>query len=246
MIIGSKILRFEELPSTNTHAAMLIRQGEEPEGTIVSSAFQTMGRGQSGNSWVSEAGKNLLFSIIQYPASVSPEDQFSISIAISLGICDFLDRNISGSKIKWPNDIYLHNDKIAGVLIENSIMGENIESCVAGIGININQEVFPGSLTNPISIRLASGREFDTGTSLKQLLGDLDLRYKELLYGDREMQRKNYISRLYRLNEYHRFIVRDSEFTASIRGISRSGLLLIEKKDGKMEEYSFKEIKYVP
>lgn len=245
MIIGSKILRFEELLSTNSHAALLLKRGEVPEGTVVSSAFQTEGRGQTGNKWESEKGKNLLFSIILYPSSVSPEEQFSISMAVSLGICDFLDRKIKGSKIKWPNDIYINNDKIAGILIENSLMGESIESCVAGIGLNINQERFSPAVLNPVSLRLATGKDYDTDDCLNQLLIDLDGRYIELLYGDRVKLKKEYISRLYMFNEFHCYKTGDIVFTARITGISNSGALEIEKKDGIKEEFSFKEVDYI-
>jgi BirA family biotin operon repressor/biotin-[acetyl-CoA-carboxylase] ligase len=245
MIIGSKILRFKILSSTNSHAKMLIRDEEAPEGTVVLSSFQTGGRGQTGNKWESEKGKNLLFSIILYPSSVNPEEQFSISMAVSLGICDFLDSKISNCKIKWPNDIYVSNDKIAGILIENSLMGETIESCVAGIGLNINQEVFSPSVLNPGSLKLATGMEYDTNVCLKELLNELDMRYRELLYGDRKKLRKEYISRLYRLNEYHSFKAGKNYFKARITGISGSGLLQIEKDNGSKEEYSFKEVEYV-
>jgi BirA family biotin operon repressor/biotin-[acetyl-CoA-carboxylase] ligase len=245
MIIGSKILRFEKLSSTNTHAAMLIKDGEEPEGTVICSEFQTEGRGQTGHKWESEKDKNLLFSIILYPSSIIPEEQFSISIAISLGICDFLDRHIKGSKIKWPNDIYIKDDKIAGILIESSLIGENIESCIAGIGLNINQEEFPHSIVNPVSLKLTTGREYDTDACLKQILYDLDSRYKELLYGDRERLRKEYITRLFWLNESHSFKTGDTLLTARITGISTLGLLIIEKNDGTKAEFSFKEIDYV-
>jgi len=245
MIIGSKILRFEELPSTNTHALMLIKHGDEPEGTVVCSAFQSEGRGQAGNKWESEKGKNLLISIILYPSLVSAEEQFLISIAVSLGICDFLDRYVNRCTIKWPNDIYLKNDKIAGILIENSLMDNSIESCVAGIGLNINQTEFPDSIHNPVSIKMAAGKEFNTDTCLNILLGDLDSRYKELLYGDRQKLSDDYISRLYRLQELHAFKTGGTLFKGRITGISSSGFLAIEKQDGTKKQYSFKEVDYV-
>lgn len=213
---------------------------------MVYTAFQTEGRGQAGNKWESEKGKNLLFSIILYPSLVSAADQFLISIAVSLGICDFLDRYVSGCTIKWPNDIYLKNDKIAGILIENSLMGDSIESCVVGIGININQAEFSRSIAYPASLKNATGLEYSTDNCLKELLGDLDSRYKELLYGDREKLSGEYISRLYRLLESHSFKTGDTLFKGIITGISTSGLLIIEKYDGTKEQFSFKEVNYVP
>ncbi len=245
MIIGSKILWFEELSSTNSHASMLIKNGTEPEGTVICSLFQTAGRGQSGSRWESEKGKNLLISIILYPSLVSPAEQFSISMAVSLGICDFLDTKIKGTKIKWPNDIYVNDDKIAGILIESSLMGENIESCIAGIGLNLNQEDFSESVKNPVSLKLATGIENNTGQCLNQLLNYLDDRYRELLYGDRKKLRNEYISRLYRLNEFHDFKSENILFNARITGISDSGMLETERDNGINEKFSFKEIDFV-
>ncbi len=245
MIIGSNIIRIEKLSSTNSHAAMLVKSGETPEGTVIVATYQTRGRGQVGSRWESDEGKNLLFSIILYPSSVFPGEQFYISMAVSLGISDFLDGKVSGCRIKWPNDIYIGNDKIAGMLIENSLMGEKIESCVAGIGLNINQETFSDLIPNPVSLKLITGIHYDTDECLTDLLNKLDLRYRELLYGDREKIRGEYISRLFRLNEFHSFKTGNNVFRARITGISDMGLLIIEKDDGAVAEYSFKEIDYV-
>ncbi len=142
MTIGSEFLFFKTLPSTNTRAVYLLKNQELADGTIVYTHFQSAGRGQMENRWESEDGKNLLFSIITFPVMIIPNDQFLISMTISLGICDFLKRYTGFYSIKWPNDIYVGNDKIAGILIENSIMGEQIEHSIVGIGININPSSF--------------------------------------------------------------------------------------------------------
>ncbi len=181
MIIGSNIIFHNELISTNTCAALLLKQQKPPEGTVIHANFQTAGKGQKGNIWVSEAGKNLLFSIILFPDMIKPEEQFGISMAISLGICDFLNKLIPVCSIKWPNDIYAGDDKIAGILIENSIRGGNIESSIAGIGLNINQVIFPSYLPNPVSLKLITGKEHDPDYCLNELLSSLDKRYKMLI-----------------------------------------------------------------
>jgi len=245
MIIGSNLIFYENLSSTNSVAALLLKDKEIEEGTVVYTDFQTAGRGQTGNRWESEPGKNLLFSVILYPSSIDPEDQFLLSMAVSLGICDFIDRYIPGSKIKWPNDIYFKDGKISGILIENSIMGENIESTVAGIGLNINQEMFAGHILNPVSLRLITGREYDRVICLKQLLTDLDVRYKQLLYGDRETLTSEYIARLYRFKEWCTYRSGDIIFTGRILNVTSSGRLQIGKKKGKVMEFSFKEIDFI-
>ena len=167
MVIGSNLIFYNELPSTNTEASLLLKSGEQIEGTVIQTDFQSAGKGQAGNKWESEKGKNLLFSIILYPQSISPYDQFLISMTISLGICDFLDRLCTGATIKWPNDIYLGNDKIAGILIENSILGTMIETSVAGIGLNINQDNFVSIQPRPISLKMATGKEYSISACLQ-------------------------------------------------------------------------------
>jgi len=246
MIIGSDLIFYRNLSSTNTEASILLKNKDIKEGTVIYTDFQTAGRGQTGNKWESETGKNLLISLILYPSSINPEEQFLISMAVSLGICDFIDRYISGSKIKWPNDIYIKDDKIAGILIENSIIGETIESTVAGIGLNINQEKFTINALNPVSLRLITGREYDLGVCLKQLLSDLDLRYKQLLYGNRDVLQSEYIARLYRFMEWRTYRSGDSIFTGRILNVSTSGSLQIRKKKGKILEFSFKEVDFIP
>jgi BirA family biotin operon repressor/biotin-[acetyl-CoA-carboxylase] ligase len=245
MIIGSNLIFYNELPSTNTEALSLLRAGEQAEGTVIHADFQSAGKGQSGNKWESEKGKNLLFSIILYPQSITPGDQFLISMSISLAICDFLDRHCSGAVIKWPNDIYLGNDKIAGILIENSILGSFIENSVAGIGLNINQENFPQVMPRPVSLKMATGKEYDISACLKDLLTDLDSRYKDLLYGDRDRIRHDYLARLYKFMEWGSFSTAGSVFTGRITDVLISGQIIIEEKGGSAREFSFKEFSYL-
>jgi BirA family biotin operon repressor/biotin-[acetyl-CoA-carboxylase] ligase len=245
MIIGSNLQFFKNLSSTNSQASLLIKAKKVPEGTVIYTDFQTSGRGQPGSKWESEKGMNLLISIILYPESIRPEDQFFISIAVSLGICDFIDRHIPDGKIKWPNDIYVKDDKIAGILIENTIIGESIESSVAGIGLNINQEKFTDNIPNPVSLKLITNRKHDLDMCLKQLLSDLDIRYKQLLYGDRETMRSEYNSRLYRFKEWHSYKSGDKYLKGRILEASVSGKLIIEEKNGNIRDFSFKEIDYI-
>jgi BirA family biotin operon repressor/biotin-[acetyl-CoA-carboxylase] ligase len=245
MIIGSNLISFEELPSTNTYASMLLKKGEQKEGTVIQAGFQSAGKGQMGNKWDSEKDKNLLISIILYPSAVIPEDQFSISMAVSLGICDFLDNHIPGSTIKWPNDIYINDDKIAGILIENTLIGELIESTIAGIGLNINQVKYASGVSNPTSMKIASGREYNPTDCLKELLEVLDRRYKELLYGKRESLKNEYKGRLYWLNELHSFRSGNTIFKGTIKNISSAGLLMIETGKGDFKEFNFKEVVYL-
>jgi len=245
MIIGSRLLFYKELPSTNTRASLLLNENEQIEGTVIYTDYQTAGRGQKGNKWESVKGKNLLFSIILYPDSIIPSDQFILSMSISLGICDFLDTHFGGSVIKWPNDIYVKDDKIAGILIENSITGETLESSIVGIGLNINQENFPSGVGNVVSMKINTGKDYDRDICLREILSAIDLRYRQLLYGDRIIIRKEYISRLYRYNEEHLFRNENKIFKGKITDVLPSGQLKIEDENGKISHFSYKEVDYV-
>ena len=245
MIIGSNLLFFKNLPSTNIHAADLLKKNKLPEGTIVYTNYQSAGRGYSGNKWESEDGKNLLISIILYPSFIKPEDQFLISMAISLGICDFLMRFIPDCSIKWPNDIWVNNDKIAGLLINSSLIGNTIDFTIAGIGININQEKFLSNAPNPVSLSLLSGTTFNLPSCLKMLESDLDKRYKRLISGNSVQIKKEYVSRLYRLNEWCKYRDINSTYTGRILRVGDYGMLKIEKQNGEILEYAFKEIEFI-
>jgi BirA family biotin operon repressor/biotin-[acetyl-CoA-carboxylase] ligase len=245
MTIGSKLLFFKDLPSTNSQAALLLREQEVPEGAVVHTNFQSAGRGQGGNKWESEENKNLLISIILFPSMINPTDQFLISMAVSLGICDFLDQYTSSISIKWPNDIYVKNDKIAGILIENSIMEDKIEYTIAGIGINLNQTAFLSDAPNPVSLAILTGKQYNLNDCLLQLTSDLDKRYKFLISGDLDLIRLDYISRLYRYKQWSRFRDINGLFKGRILNVSDTGRLRIEREDRTITEYAFKEIEFI-
>lgn len=245
MIIGSNLLFFKNLSSTNTRAAELLRKDNLPEGTIVYTNYQSSGRGYSGNSWESEDGKNLLISIVLFPSFINPEDQFHLSMAVSLGICDFLERYVPFCSIKWPNDIYVNDDKIAGILVESSIMDSKIEYSIAGIGLNINQDNFTGGAPNPVSLFQLTGRKLDLKVCLNQLTTDLDARYKQLIAGNSGEIRKEYVSNLFRLNEWCEYKDLKATFTGRLLTISDSGRIKIERQNGEIAEYSFKEIEFI-
>ncbi len=245
MIIGSNILFYENLPSTNIFASQQLKNNELREGTIIQTNYQLAGRGQAGNTWESEDGKNLLISIILFPEMINPADQFLISMSVSLGICDFLKGYIPVCSIKWPNDIYVGNDKIAGILIENTIMGDHIENTVAGIGLNINQEKFLSDAPNPVSLKMLTGLNFDLNICIHQLASAIDCRYKQLLAEEFTSIRNDYTSLLYRLNEWSDYNDSAGKFTGRIISVSENGKLLIEKKPGNISVYSFKEVDFI-
>ena len=140
LFIGNNIISLEEVDSTNRYLKdYLLKDNNTIEGLVVVATNQHSGRGQKGNTWQSEQGKNLTFSIFIKP-NIQVQAQFLISKAISLGIVDFLnDVGLSELKIKWPNDIFCKDKKIARILIENTLKGNNVSNSIIGIGLNVNQ-----------------------------------------------------------------------------------------------------------
>jgi len=246
MIIGSKIIYYDHLPSTNSEASRLFKESAIPEGAIICAGYQSAGRGQKDNKWESEENKNLLISIILIPEIIEPDLQFLISETISLGICDFLERYIPVSSIKWPNDIYVNNDKIAGVLIENFIMADSIEYSIAGIGLNINQEIFLSDAPNPVSLKMVSGVSYDIKECLKQLSSDLDKRYKQLLSEDWNTIRSEYKSKLYQFGIWKEYLDGEGKFSGRIESVDDVGNLTITRSDRVSNSYGFKEVTFIP
>jgi BirA family biotin operon repressor/biotin-[acetyl-CoA-carboxylase] ligase len=245
MIIGSHIRFIKDLPSTNTYLSEMLRKEKPAEGLVVHTNFQSAGKGQQGNQWESQDGKNLLFSIILYPDIIRPMEHFLISMAVSLGIFDFLSEIVPDCKIKWPNDIFAANGKICGILIENSIKDGKIENTVAGIGLNVNQTDFAQDIPNPISIKNITGKDYDTNRLLEKLVRKLDLRYKELLSGEYKKLRADYVSSLYRLHEIQRFQTAKGYLSGRIIGITEHGYLQVEDQQKMIHEFSFKEIDFI-
>jgi BirA family biotin operon repressor/biotin-[acetyl-CoA-carboxylase] ligase len=245
MIIGSKRIFIEKLSSTNTHSAHLLRKGKVQEGTIVHTSFQTEGRGQPGNTWESQTGKNLLLSIILYPVTIKADRQFIISKMISLGIRDYLSKIVPSVCIKWPNDIYVSNDKIAGILIENSVIKNEIENTIAGIGLNVNQEKFSPALSNATSLRKLTGKTFDLDQSLTELSAAIDNRYKQMLYEKKTLIDEDYISGLYRYGSFTEFRDSNGIFEGKIINVTGTGRLQIEDRRGRIYEYGFKEVDFL-
>jgi BirA family biotin operon repressor/biotin-[acetyl-CoA-carboxylase] ligase len=245
MIIGAKKIYHENLSSTNVLASSMIKQGRIQEGTVIYTGYQHSGKGQGSNTWESEAGKNLLFSIILYPQSVKAASQFIISKAVSLGIADYLSGIVKNITIKWPNDIYAGNDKIAGILIENSIAGDEIESTVAGIGLNINQQKFMSAAPNPVSLANITGMQYDLEATLSDLLNSLDRRYKMLLYDKRAQLDRDYLALLYRYELWSDYSDSNGPFEGRIVNITDTGRLLIEDRRGRIYEFGHKEVDFI-
>lgn len=242
------ILHFKTLPSTNDKMMELLSQGCE-EGTVVVALKQTSGRGQQGASWESEEGMNLTFSIALRPTFLPAEYMFYLSKAVSLGMVDYLKKEKIEALIKWPNDIYVGDKKIVGMLIEQHICGEHISQSAVGIGLNVNQKEFAAA-PNATSMWLCDGKERDIASSLNELIRCIINRYEGLSSSSSDVDTE-YMAHLYRANgRYYPFVRKTEEekeepFMAMILEVRPNGELVLERQDGTEESFWFKEIEFV-
>ena len=183
---NTPVIYIAETDSTSNYLNRLSIEENLKEFTVVMANFQTAGKGQRGNSWESEAGKNLMFSILMYPEFLEARKQFLLSQAISLAIKEELDTFSDGFSIKWPNDIYWYKKKICGMLIENDLMGNSIKKSIAGIGVNINQEQFHSSAPNPVSLWQITGELQDIQPILKNIIHRIIENYTLIKEGEIE------------------------------------------------------------
>ncbi len=238
------IIHVKECDSTNNALEELNKTGRQEEGTILWSDFQSEGKGQRGNKWESEKGKNLLFSILLYP-EVKANEQFIISQIVSLAVAECLLSYTEDITIKWPNDIYGKEKKICGILVENRLDGDRIEQSIAGIGININQNKFAGNAPNPISISQITGERHNLFEILNKVRANILDYNRQLQSGDINSISKRYKDLLFRREGYHWYNDGKSDFVAKIKDIEPSGLLVLETENGTERRFAFKEVKYI-
>ena len=240
-----KIISLKRTDSTNNYTKELASKTSINHFTCFSTTEQTAGKGQGKNSWYSKKNESLTFSIFLKP-NITAQNQFIISKVISLGIIDFLNNFKAGFKIKWPNDIYFQNKKICGVLIENTLSGKNINQCIVGIGININHQVFPKDLPNPISLFQITNNKYSEYELLNNLLTDIHKRYNELEVKNHDTIDKEYLKNLYRYKMVSRFSNFEEEFSGIITGLGEYGKLKVQNRNTRKEkEYDLKEIVFL-
>ena len=243
-IIGEKIINLQSVSSTNDYAKDILLNQNVEEGIVINTYYQKKGRGHINNIWESKKDENLIFSFILFPEFLQIEKQFLLSKFVSLAIVDFLKSYTKKVKIKWPNDIYINDKKICGILIENSIIEDKISNSVIGIGLNINQTEFNKNIPNPTSLKLITGKNYKIETCLNELINFLNIRYQQLTKGKFDIINENYINNLYKFSVIHIFKKGNKKFKAKIVGISETGQLIIEDKNGFQSLYSFKEISF--
>jgi BirA family biotin operon repressor/biotin-[acetyl-CoA-carboxylase] ligase len=245
LFTGKNIIRFDELASTNDYANELIAKINPPEGTCIITDYQSAGRGQIGRYWHSSPAKNLLVSYIFYPTMLHPKNQFYLSIIGALAVRDTVEHWASAIKIKWPNDIYAEDKKVAGILVQNTLRGETIKASVFGIGLNVNEQSFPASIPNPVSMSELAHTLIDREDVLALLSSRLEFYYLQLRANKLSTLLHQYLTNLYKINQWHQFKSIDSVvFKGMIKGIDHDGKLQLLTELGETKYYGFRELTY--
>jgi BirA family biotin operon repressor/biotin-[acetyl-CoA-carboxylase] ligase len=225
--IGKPFFELGEVDSSNNYAMQQVQAQMAEHGTTYFASFQNKGKGQRGKPWNGEYGQNIMMSCVLEPGFISLDNQFFLNIAIALGCYEFFEKYaIDKVSIKWPNDIYWADRKAGGILIENILQGREWKYSIAGIGININQTLFPPSLPNPVSLKQITGKTFEPLVLAKDLCSFLE-KYWQLLKGNPSNLLKLYNERLYKKNQLVYLKSGESVFTAEIKGVNERGELLI-------------------
>ena len=239
-----KIIKLDAIDSTNSFLKDLSLSSALENLTVVVTKKQTKGRGQQESSWISEPYKNLTFSVFISLNDVKIIHRRYLNFAISLSIYKVLfNKKISKLSIKWPNDILSANKKICGILIENTFFGDKIKNTIVGIGLNVNQEMFPNSLPNVTSLKLETSKESNLDVLLNDILIELKNNIKLLESKDFHLLEKQYLDVLYKKNIPTMFKnSKDEIFMGIISGISDHGNLQIMLEDDSIIEFGIKEV----
>jgi len=213
--------------------------------TVVVADYQTAGKGQGTNTWESEKGKNLLFSILVHPTTLPIERQYILSEAAALSYKEVLDTYTEGISVKWPNDIYWQDRKVSGTLIETSLSKGVFKDFIIGTGINVNQKEFRSDAPNPVSLCQITGREIPLEEVLDRVVEKFEEYYQMVIEDAYETISKRYHEALYRKEGLFPYRDRNGEFTASIDHVKDNGHLVLKDTDGNAREYAFKEVQFV-
>lgn len=247
LFVGQRVIRLDQVDSTNNFAMGLLKGMPLEEGAVVTTSRQTRGKGQRGNSWESAPGKNVTFSIILRPTFLDPVQQFDLTRAISLALSDVLQDLLPDQevKIKWPNDIYVGERKITGILIENVISGSQISYSVIGIGLNVNQTDFNDAGVGATSLKMITGQQFDLEGVQKMIYAAVEVRYMQLRSHKEKKLEIEYFSRLFKAGVLSKFTDFSAIFEATIVDVTPEGYLVLKDLNGFDRKFAMKEVGWI-
>lgn len=240
------IIKLNAIDSTNLYLKKLADENNLENFTVAVARNQTAGRGQMGTNWVSENNKNLTFSMLVVFGEFKISHQFYISIAVAIAVIEVLKNYVNNSLvIKWPNDILADENKVSGILIENSLKGGKINNSIIGVGLNVNQEIFPTNIGKVSSLKLLSGTEIETDELLIELINSLK-KYLNFVSEEKfEALKEMYYSNLYMFNKSTEFVDNlGLKFIGKIISVGEDGRLEVEIEPKKTRKFNLKEIKF--
>lgn len=239
-----KIICLDTVESTNTWVAQ--NEKDLPSPSMVRCITQSAGRGQRGNSWESEPGKNFTGTVLLHPEDFPASSQFQLSEAIALAIVETLAEYGIEAKIKWPNDIYVGDKKICGILVENVITGTKISRSIAGFGLNVNQEKFVSNAPNPVSMKQLTSKDYNVEEVSERLALNIEKKLKEIK--ETETLHAEFKRNLWRKDEnFYPFHDRksDERIAARIHEVGIDGILTLMTSEGEARNYAFKEVEFI-
>lgn len=248
MTFRRNFIFLDSVSSTNLHTESLLLSGSLPEGSVIYTNEQTLGVGLGTNRWFSEPGKNITATVVLYPDFLPPEDQFKLTMAVSVSVCLLVESIDISMKpeIKWPNDIYLDGRKLAGMLIKNSISANSISHTIAGVGINVNQKLFGKEVPLAISLAQITGCEYDIPDLLTKWHKFLEKIYLDLKNGNSDELHKAYMDKFYLKGKAAGYIINGEKMIATINGIGDYGQLKLISADGREFTCGLKEVEFIP
>lgn len=248
LFIGQNKVFLPETYSTNSYAIELLKNVNAIEGTVVYTHNQTNGRGQRGNSWMAVPERNATFSLILKPTFLNSKNAFYLSKITSLALYDLLTEILNDSqfdiKIKWPNDILVNKKKIAGVLIENSVLNDALQWSVIGIGFNVNQSDF-GELKAATSLNLLNNKDYSVESVMQAVFVHFEKWYLRLKKAEFKLIDETYHNLLFTLNTESMFEKNGTRFKATVKGVDESGLLVLKLADGNLKSFDIKEVSFI-
>lgn len=241
-----KLIKLSAIDSTNLYLKKIASKSPCENYTVVQAEFQENGRGQMGTVWSSEYGKNLTFSTLILFDNFKIEDQFYLSMAVSLGVLKVLKQHLSQKlSIKWPNDILAEGDKVAGILIENMLSSNLIKKSVIGIGLNVNQTNFPVEIPYVTSLKKLSGTDFNIEDLLEEIIASIQKQVSKVTNKYYKELKEDYLNELYKFKVPAMFVDKNEKlFMGKIIDVNRAGQLVVEDENEKVRNFSLKEIKF--
>ena len=241
-LFGKEIIHLSNIDSTNNFAAKLLSENLCQNGAVIMADVQTEGKGQRGNIWLSESGKNLLSSFVFKPDNLSVENQIALTWATSLSLLETLRKFNIEALIKWPNDVFVGGKKIAGILIENQLQGTQISCSIIGIGLNLNQTFFED--LNATSLLLETNQIVEPRTILNLLAHEMNEQFQLIYSSNFEILKTEYENNLFQMNELKSYEDEFGVFVGKIIGTTEEGKILIEKSNA-IQSYGLKEVAFL-